>query len=75
MGTPVIKPALDALLAGLTAGTWVILDPGMSKILAAADTLEKAMQQAAITPGLTGGPDPKRPVVFQVQDPAVACFY
>jgi hypothetical protein len=69
------KPKLDAVLAGHPAGTWVILDPTMSKVLAAAETLEKAMQEAAITPGLTDGPDQKRPVVLQVQDPAVACFY
>jgi hypothetical protein len=69
------KPKLDAVLAGQPVGTWVVLDAGMSKILGAAETLEKAMQQAEITPGLTGGPDPKRPVILQIQDPTIACFY
>ena len=75
MASQVTKPALDALLAGLTVGTWVVLDPGMSKVLGAAATLKQAMQQAEVPPGLTGGPDPKRPVILQIQDPTIACFY
>jgi len=69
------KLQLAAVLAGQPVGTWVVLDSGMSKVLGAAPTLEKAMEQAAIPPGLTEGPDRNRPVVLQVQDPAVACFY
>jgi hypothetical protein len=69
------KPKLEALLAGQTPGTWLILNPRMSKVLGAGKTPKAAMRKAHIPIGMSGGPDRKRPVILQVLDPTVACFF
>jgi hypothetical protein len=70
-----VKPKLDALLTGQPVGTWVVLDASMSKILGAAKTPEEAMRKAHIPRGMSGGPGSKRPVMLQIPDPTVACFF
>jgi hypothetical protein len=74
MATPA-KSKLEVLLAGQPVGTWVILDPGMSKVLGAAKTPEAAMRKARLAPGLSGGPGSKRPVMMQIPDPTIACVF
>jgi hypothetical protein len=69
------KPKLDELLATQPVGTWVVLDPGMSKILGAAKTPEAAMRKAHIPSGMSGRPGNRRPVMIQVPDPTLACFF
>jgi hypothetical protein len=69
------KSKLDILLAEQPAGTWVVLDASMSKILGAANTPDEAMEQAHIPNGMSGGPGSKRPVMLQIPDPTMACFF
>ena len=69
------KPKLEALLAAQAPGTWLILDPTMSKVLGAGKTPKAAMRKPHIPIGMSGGPDRKRPVILQVVDPTVACFF
>jgi len=66
---------LDALLAGYRVGTWVVLDPGMSKILGSARTPAGAMRNAHIAPTAHGSTAGKRPVMLQVPDLSMACFF
>ena len=68
------KPALEALLARHKVGTWVVLDPSMSKILGAGRTPESAMKQAQVPP-VAKNPSAKRPVMFQVPDRSMVCFF
>lgn len=75
MGAPVTKPALDALLAGFTVGTWVVLDPGMSRVLSAAATPEEAIEKAHISPSTSDKAVGERPVMLQVPDPSMTCFF
>jgi len=65
-------PSLTSVLAGQPVGTWVILDPGMTTILSTAQTPEEALRKAAIEPDSANG---KRPVMVQVSDPSLTCFY
>ena len=75
MAIPMTKPALDALLAGLSVGTWVVLDPGMSKVLSAATTPEEAIEKAHIPPPTSDRAVGERPVMLQVPDPSMTCFF
>jgi hypothetical protein len=75
MDTSETKPALSALLAGQPAGTWVVLDPDMSRILGAALTIEEAISQAHIEPTAFDQAIGERPVMIQVPDPSMVCFY
>jgi hypothetical protein len=74
MRTP-SEPKLDVLLAGQPVGTWVVLDPGMSKILGAARTPEAAMRKAHITPVTSTRAVGERPVMLQVPDPSTVSFF
>ena len=62
-------------MAGQPVGTWVVLDPAMSKILGAAKTPEAAMRKANISPAAAGRTGSKRPVMMRVPDPSMACFF
>jgi len=77
---PNVKPrptqrTLDALLAGYAVGTWVVLDPGMSKVLGSAPTPAGAMRKAHIPPDSSGRTVGKRPVMLQVPDLSMSCFF
>ena len=69
------KNTLDALLAGFPVGTWVVLNPNMSRILGSARTPEGAMRKAHVAPTVSGSTTGKRPVMFQVPDPSMVCFF
>jgi hypothetical protein len=69
------KVKLDVLLAGQPVGTWVVLDPGMSKILGAARTPEAAMRKAHVMPVTSTRAVGERPVMLQVPDPSAVCFF
>jgi hypothetical protein len=73
MGETVTRPALDALLAGHKVGTWVVLDPSMSRVLGAGRTPATAMRRAQVAP-IAKNPAAKRPVMLQVPDPSMICF-
>jgi hypothetical protein len=75
MAAPMTKPALDALLAGLAAGTWVVLDPDMSRILSKGSTPEEAIEKAHISPPTSDKAVGERPVMLQVPDPSMTCFF
>ena len=66
---------LDRLLAGHRPGTWVILDPSMSRILSAAATPEEAIEMAHISPPSSERAVGERPVMLQVPDPSMVCFF
>jgi len=66
------KSVLEILLTQHLPGTWVILDPQMSKVLGAAKTLEGAMKKAGVPK--VGKASQKRPVAMQVQDPSMKFF-
>lgn len=66
------KPNLSALLEGRPAGSWVVLNPQMSKVLGAARTPEAAIRKAHVKPVTRVG---RRPVVLQVPDPSMVCFF
>jgi hypothetical protein len=68
------KPNLASLLAGLPAGAWAVLDPGMSKVLGAARTLEGAIRKAQVKPPTSTRAAGRLPVVVQVPDPSMGCF-
>jgi hypothetical protein len=68
------KPNLSALLEGRPAGTWVVLNPQMSKVLGAARTPEGAIRKAHVKPA-TSPRVGRRPVVLQVPDPSMVCFF
>lgn len=70
METTETKPSLDDLLAGQPIGTWVVLDHHMSRILSAAQTVEDAIREAHIDPAID-----ERPVMLQVPDPSMVCFF
>ena len=74
MATPGTRPALDALLAGHKVGTWVVLDANMSRVLGAGRTPESAMKRAGVSP-VAKDPTAKRPVMVQVPDPSMVCFF
>lgn len=75
METAEIRPSLGALLAGQAVGTWVVLDPDMRRILSAAQTPEEALRQAHIIPTAFDRAIGERPVMMQVPDPSMMCFY
>jgi hypothetical protein len=75
MDTSETKPTLSALLAGQPIGTWVVLDPDMSRVLSAAPTVEEAIRQARIEPTAFDQAMGERPVMIQVPDPSMVCFY
>jgi len=74
MPARVTKPALDALLAGHKVGTWVVLDANMSRVIGAGRTPESAMRRAQVAP-VAQNPNAKRPVMVQVPDPSMVCFF
>lgn len=63
-------PRLDKLLAGYPAGTWVVLNPRMSKVMGSARTPDAAMRKARVAPVASSRAVGKRPVLFQIP-PAV----
>ena len=69
------KPNLSHLLEGRPAGTWVVLNPQMSKVLGAARTPEEAMRKAQVQPVTSTRTPGRRPVVLQVPDPSMVCFF
>jgi hypothetical protein len=69
------KSSLSALLAGQKAGTWVVLTADMSTILSTASTPEEAIDKAHIQPSTSEKAVGERPVMIQVPDPAMACFF
>jgi hypothetical protein len=69
------KPSLSTLLAGQRAGTWVVLDADMSKILSVASTPEEAIERANIEPATSDKAVGERPVMIQVPDPSMVCFF
>lgn len=72
---PATKPKLANLLARQRVGTWVVLDPGMSRILGAGKTPEGAMRRAQVKPSQANRPAGSRPVMLQVPDPSMVCFF
>jgi len=69
------KPNLSALLEGRPVGTWVVLNPQMSKVLGAARTPEEAIRKAHIKSVTSTRTIGRRPVVLQVPDPSMVCFF
>ena len=69
------KPNLSALLEGRPAGSWVVLNPQMSKVLGAARTPEEAIRKAHVKPVTSPRTAARRPVVLQVPDPSMVCFF
>jgi hypothetical protein len=69
------KPSLASLLAGQEAGTWVVLTADMSRILSTASTPEEAIEKAHIPPPTSDKAVGERPVMVQVPDPTMACFF
>ena len=59
-------PNLPVLLAGLSAGTWVVLNPSMSRVLASGRTLAAAMRKAKISPVTSTRAVGNLPVTLQV---------
>ena len=70
-----LKPNLPALLEGRPPGTWVVLNPEMSRVLWAARTPEAAIRKARVKPVTSTGRRSRRPVVLQVPDPSMVCFF
>jgi len=68
------KPNLSALLEGRPAGSWVVLNPQMSRVIGAARTPEEAIRKAHVKP-VTSTRLGRRPVVLQVPDPSMVCFF
>jgi hypothetical protein len=68
------RATLGALLAPHKVGTWVVLDPSMSRVLGAGRTPETAMKRAHVAP-ITRDANAKRPVMLQVPDPSMVCFF
>ncbi len=66
---------LAELLAGHEAGTWVVLDPGMSRVLSSAPTPEEAIARAHISPPTSDKAVGERPVMVQVPDSKMVCFF
>ena len=70
-----VKPNLSALLEGRPAGSWVVLNPQMSKVLGAARTPEEAIRKAHVKPVTSTRTVDRRPIVLQVPDPSMVCFF
>ena len=70
-----LRLTLDVLLADQPVGTWVVLDPGMSRILSAAKTADEAIRLAQIKPSAFGEATGERPIMIQVPDPSTVCFF
>ena len=70
-----VKPNLSALLEGRPPGTWVVLNSEMSKVLGAARTPEAAIRKAHVKPVTSSRTVGSRPVVLQVPDPSLVCFF
>lgn len=70
-----VKPNLSALLEGRPPGTWVVLNSEMSKVLGAARTPEEAIRKAHVKPVTSTRTVAPRPVVLQVPDPSMVCFF
>ena len=54
-------------------GHWIVVDPSLTRVLAAAKTPEAALHQAGIDPH--GKTQDARPVLMQVSDPALTCLF
>ena len=79
-GAPKSGAVLSDVLAGQRAGVWVILDPTMSRVMAAADSPEEALRLARVTPQRRVAKRDRldrrrRPVMLQVPDPSMMCFF
>jgi hypothetical protein len=70
-------PSLGDLLSDQTPGTWVVIDPTMTRIICAAASPEEAMERAGIKPEASTDDDGtgNHPVMIQVMDPAGLRFY
>jgi hypothetical protein len=67
--------SLQSLLRGLPVGSWVVLDAGMRTVLGTAHTPEEALRNAHVkTPDFESVVG-ERPVMLQVPDPSLMCFY
>jgi hypothetical protein len=55
-------------------GDWIVVDPTMTRVLAADSTPEKALRKAGIDPWGAALDEP-RPVIMQVPDPSLTCLY
>lgn len=66
-------PSLSEVLRGQPIGAWVVLSPDMDMILGAAASPEGALQQANVDEEseVLGN----RPVLLQVPDPTLLCFF
>jgi hypothetical protein len=67
---------LSKILASQKPGTWIILNPRMTKLLDAGRTPEAAMKRAKISPVMSPVMKNervvgKRPVIMQVMDPSI----
>jgi hypothetical protein len=69
------RPSLSTLLAGQAPGMWVVLTADMSRILSTASTPEEAIEKAHIPPPTSDKAVGERPVMVQVPDPTMACFF
>jgi hypothetical protein len=72
-----VKPIdLDAVLAGEPVGNWVVLDPGMTKILGSAASPAKALVNARERAAASSnGSAVAQPVLIQVPDPKLRHYY
>jgi predicted RNase H-like HicB family nuclease len=72
------KKPLDILWKNHDPGTWVILDPTMSKVIGYGETPEEAMKKAGIPTAMVKATKRnlarKRPVIMQVLDPSMKFF-
>jgi hypothetical protein len=68
------KPALKELLANHRVGTWVVLNCEMSRVLGAGKTPARALKKANVAP-VASDTKSKRPVMLQVPDPSMVCFF
>jgi hypothetical protein len=69
------RPSLSTLLAGQPPGMWVVLTADMSRILSVASTPDEAIEKAQIPPPTSERAVGERPVMVQVPDPTMACFF
>ena len=73
------KKPLSVILAGQPVGMWVVLDPDMTKIIGTALTPEEALRQAGVMSESAASSFDRvigeRPVMLQVSDPKLVCFY
>lgn len=69
------QPSLGTLLGGLPVGIWVVIDPGMTKLLGSAETPEEALRKAGVNLVAVEEVAGPRPIMMQVPDPNMICLY